>query len=138
MCALLFAAIFAQLLRKSISKILTNAAEIACQGTVYLRAKSRRCAAVALRNAPAGAVTLPYRWLRAAHKIAPNGAWLPDVSYYRLDRTERSRPFPTNSPKVRNHPIRFIDSLHLPPKGKAFLLYLYLTKPGHRRKRGAR
>ena len=92
---------------------------------VYLRAKSRRCAAVALRNAPAGAVTLPYRWLRAAHKIAPNGAWLPDVSYYRLDRTERSRPFPTNSPKVRNHPIRFIDSLHLPPKGKAFLLYGY-------------
>ena len=60
MCALLFAAIFAQLLRKSISKILTNAAEIACQGTVYLRAKSRRCAAVALRNAPAGAVTAPH------------------------------------------------------------------------------
>ena len=59
MCALLFAAIFAQLLRKRISKILTNAAEIACQGTVYLRAKSCRCAAVALRNAPAGAVTVP-------------------------------------------------------------------------------
>ena len=70
MCALLFAAIFAQLLRKSISKILTNAAEIACQGTVYLRAKSRRCAAVALRNAPAGAVTPPYRFAVAAtHKI---------------------------------------------------------------------
>jgi len=41
---------------------------------VYLRAKSRRCAAVALRNAPAGAVTHPHIWPRAAHKIAPNGA----------------------------------------------------------------
>ena len=35
MCALLFAAIFAQLLRKSISKILTNAAEIACQSIQF-------------------------------------------------------------------------------------------------------
>ena len=35
MCALLFAAIFAQLLRKSISKILTNVAEIACQSIQF-------------------------------------------------------------------------------------------------------
>ena len=39
----------------------------------YLRAKSR-LAAVALRNAPAGAVTHPHIWPRAAHKIAPNDA----------------------------------------------------------------
>ena len=49
---------------------------------VYLRAKSRRCAAVALRNAPAGAVTAPHRWLRAAHKIAPDGARFHGISYY--------------------------------------------------------
>ena len=56
-------------------------------------------------------MTHPHRWLRAAHKIAPNGALLPDTSYYRSDRTERSRPFPTNPPEVRNHPVRFIDNL---------------------------
>ena len=63
-------------------------------------------------------MTHPHRWLRAAHKIAPNGALLPDISYYRLDRTERSRPFPTNPPEVRNHPVRFIDSL--PAEAKCF------------------
>ena len=47
----------------------------------YLRAKSR-LAAVALRNAPAGAVTAPHRWLRAAHKIAPDGAQFHGISYY--------------------------------------------------------
>ena len=53
-----------------------------CRARVYLRAKSRRCAAVALRNAPAGAVTAPHRWLRAAHKIAPDGAQFHGISYY--------------------------------------------------------
>ena len=56
-------------------------------------------------------MTAPYRWLRAAHKIAPNGACFHDISFYRLDRTERSRPFPTNLPEVRNVPIYFFDSL---------------------------
>ena len=56
-------------------------------------------------------MTHPHRWPRAAHKIAPNGALFPDISYYWLDCTERSRPFPTNPPKVRNRPVRFIDSL---------------------------
>ena len=54
----------------------------------------------------------PHRWLRAAHKIAPNGALFPDTSYYRSDRTERSRPFPTNLPKVRDLPSKFADSLN--------------------------
>ena len=57
-------------------------------------------------------MTAPYRWLRAAHKIAPNGALFPDTSYYRSDRTERSRPFPTNLPEIRNVPIYFFDSLN--------------------------
>ena len=39
-------------------------------------------AAVALRNAPAGAVTAPHRWLRTAHKIAPDGAQFHGISYY--------------------------------------------------------
>ena len=54
-------------------------------------------------------MTHPNRWLRAARKIAPNGALLPDTSYYRSDRTERSRPFPTNQPKICNLPSKFID-----------------------------
>ena len=54
----------------------------------------------------------PHRWLRAAHKIAPNGALFPDTSYYRSDRTERSRPFPINPPKVRDLPSKFADSLN--------------------------
>ena len=54
-------------------------------------------------------MTHPHRWLRAAHKIAPNGALLPNTSYYRSDRTERSRPFLTNQLKVRNLPSKFID-----------------------------
>ena len=37
---------------------------------------------VGLRNAPAGAVTAPHRWLRAAHKIAPDGARFHGISYY--------------------------------------------------------
>ena len=57
-------------------------------------------------------MTHPHRWLRAAHKIAPNGALFPDTSYYRSDRTERSRPFPTNLPKVRDLPSKFADSLN--------------------------
>ena len=57
-------------------------------------------------------MTHPHRWLRAAHKIAPNGALFPDTSYYRSDRTERSRPFPTNLPKVRDLPSKFTDSLN--------------------------
>ena len=95
-------------------------------------------------------MTHPHRWLRAAHKIAPNGARFHGISYYWQSCTERSRPFPTNPPKVRNCRVRFIDSLgfplwgklspqvtdegatsgyfplirrvprHLPPKGKAF------------------
>ena len=48
-------------------------------------------------------MTHPHRWLRAAHKIAPNGARFHGISYYRLDRTERSRPFPTSLPKIPNH-----------------------------------
>ena len=56
-------------------------------------------------------MTHPHHWLRAAHKIAPNGALLPDISYYRSDRTERSRPFPTSLPKVHNLPSKFIDRL---------------------------
>ena len=64
-------------------------------------------------------MTHPHRWPRAAHKIAPNGALFPDISYYWLDCTERSRPFPTNPPKVRNRPVRFIYSLRLPPRGCA-------------------
>ena len=55
-------------------------------------------------------MTAPHRWLRAAHKIAPNGAPFPDTSHYRIGCTERSRPFPTNPPKIRNHPVR----LHFP------------------------
>ena len=54
----------------------------------------------------------PHRWLRAAHKIAPNGALFPDTSYYRSDRTERSRPFPINPPKVRDLPSKFAGSLN--------------------------
>ena len=50
--------------------------------STHLRPKSRRYAAVALRNAPAGAVTAPHRWLRAAHKIAPDGARFHGISYY--------------------------------------------------------
>ena len=57
-------------------------------------------------------MTAPYRWLRAAHKIAPNGALFPDTSYYWSDRTERSRPFPTNLPEVRDFPSKFTDSLN--------------------------
>ena len=57
-------------------------------------------------------MTAPYRWLCAVHKIAPNGALFPDTSYYRSDRTERSRPFPTNPPKVRDLPSKFTDSLN--------------------------
>ena len=56
-------------------------------------------------------MTAPYRWLRAAHKIAPNGALFSDTSYYRSERTERSRPFPTNLPEVRDLPSKFTDSL---------------------------
>ena len=48
-------------------------------------------------------MTHPHRWLRAAHKIAPNGARFHGISYYRLDRTERSRPFPTNLPVIPYH-----------------------------------
>ena len=59
-------------------------------------------------------MTAPHRWLRAAHLIAPNGALFADISYYRLGRTERSRPFPTNLPKVRNLPGR----LTFPQGGK--------------------
>ena len=73
-------------------------------------------------------MTHPHRWLRAAHKIAPNGALFPDISCYRSGSTERSRPFPTNLPKVRNHPVRFIDKLTAPlPKGSgaAFIILLY-------------
>ena len=57
-------------------------------------------------------MTHPHRWLRAAHKIAPNGALFPDTSYYRSDRTERSRPFPINPPKVRDLPSKFAGSLN--------------------------
>ena len=48
-------------------------------------------------------MTHPHRWLRAAHKIAPNGALFPVTSYYRLSCTERSRPFPTNCRKASNY-----------------------------------
>ena len=76
-------------------------------------------------------MTAPYRWLRAAHKIAPNGALFPDTSYYWSDRTERSRPFPTNLPKVRNLPSKFTDSLN-PLKqnvSAGFSLCFFLPSP---------
>ena len=76
-------------------------------------------------------MTHPHRWLRAAHKIAPNGALFPDISCYRSGSTERSRPFPTNLPKVRNHPVRFIDKLTAPlplGSGAVFFILLYTSK----------
>ena len=56
-----------------------------------------------------------------SEKNAPNGACFHDISFYRLDRTERSRLFPTNLPKVRNRPVRFIDSLCRPKGGIPYL-----------------
>ena len=66
-------------------------------------------------------MTHPHRWLRAAHKIAPNGALFPDISYYRLGCTERSRPFPTNLPEVRNRPIRLFYKKCRPTGGIPYL-----------------
>ena len=56
-----------------------------------------------------------------SEKNAPNGARFHGISFYRLACTERSRPFPTNLPKVRNRPVRFIDSLCRPKGGIPYL-----------------
>ena len=48
-------------------------------------------------------MTHPHRWLRAAHKIALNGALFPDASYYRQGGKEGSRPLPTNKRRVSGH-----------------------------------
>ena len=48
-------------------------------------------------------MTAPYRWLRAAHEIAPNGAWFHAISCYRLGSKEGSRPLPTNCRKTGNY-----------------------------------
>ena len=48
-------------------------------------------------------MTHPHRWLRAAHKIAPNGALFHDASYYRLGCKEGSRPLPTNNRKASSY-----------------------------------
>ena len=48
-------------------------------------------------------MTAPYRWLRAAHKIAPNGARFHGISCYRLGGKEGSRPLPTNCRKTGNY-----------------------------------
>ena len=48
-------------------------------------------------------MTHPHRWLRAAHKIAPNGARFHSISCYRLGGKEGSRPIPTNCRKTSNY-----------------------------------
>ena len=53
-------------------------------------------------------LTHPHNRPRAAHKIAPNGARFLVTSCFWQGSTERSRPFPTNQPKVRNVPIYFL------------------------------
>ena len=48
-------------------------------------------------------MTHPHRWLRAAHKIAPNGASFHDASYYRFGCKEGSRPLPTINREVSGY-----------------------------------
>ncbi|WP_308000544.1 hypothetical protein, partial [uncultured Gemmiger sp.] len=57
-----------------------------------------------------------------------------DISYYWLDCTERSRPFPTNLPKVRNRSVYhqlgaarsvwFVPQAQTPPYLLSFIFYL--------------
>ena len=48
-------------------------------------------------------MTHPHRWLRAAHKIAPNGALFTDTSCYWQGGKEGSRPLPTDYRMTRGY-----------------------------------
>ena len=50
----------------------------------------------------------------------------PAMSCYWLGGTERSRPFPTNQPKVRNIPVGFSTALNVPAP-RALLIYYLLS-----------
>ncbi|WP_294807255.1 hypothetical protein [uncultured Gemmiger sp.] len=56
-------------------------------------------------------MTLPYRWLRAAHKIAPNGALFPDTSYYPVKSHGTVKTVPYKPTEGLRLSIEFIDSL---------------------------
>ena len=49
---------------------------------------------------------------RSALKSRRMARYFPILRTIRLSRTERSRPFPTNLPKVRDLPSKFADSLN--------------------------
>ena len=54
---------------------------------------------------------------------APTGWWFLAIAI-NAKRPERSRPFPTNLPEVRNIPIEFFDKLSACAAGTPFLLFI--------------